>query len=301
VETLQIPSPVQCVQHPIFEKKGISFYIKRDDLIHPEISGNKWRKLKNNLAEAKANGIDTILTFGGAFSNHIAATAATGNREGINTIGIIAGEESSKENPTLKLAETNGMKLHFVSREEYKQKHTDEYRQKLRAQYGNVYIVPEGGANALGSKGCEEIVQEIDVHFDYICCDIGTATTFSGIVNSINEDQYAVGFSVLKGEDKLSDVVREFTNSDESMNWHITFDYHFGGFAKRSKELEEFIKGFRQETGVPLDPIYTGKMAYGILDLAKNNFFTKGSTVVMVHTGGLQGIEGYNQRYGADL
>jgi len=300
VENLKIPSPLQRVEHSVFENKGILFYIKRDDLIHSEISGNKWRKLKYNLQEAKAQKQDTILTFGGAFSNHIAATAAVGKQEGAKTIGIIRGEDSSAQNTTLRLARENGMLLHFVSREEYKLKHEANYQQKLIDKFGEIYIIPEGGANELGAQGSEEIVQEIGIEFDYICCDLGTGTTFSGVINSIRKEQYAIGFSALKGEDKLTEAVQKFEKIKRK-NWHISYDYHLGGFAKRSTELEEFIKEFKEETNVPLDPIYTGKMAFGILDLAKKDYFKKGSSVIMVHTGGLQGIEGYNKRYGASL
>lgn len=299
MENLKIPSPLQRVEHTVFDNNGITFYIKRDDLIHSEISGNKWRKLKYNLQEARAQKKDTILTFGGAFSNHIASAAAIGKQKGFKTVGVIRGEEQL-ENPTLTRAKENGMQLYFVSRDEYKQKGETDYQLELRNKFGNVYIIPEGGANELGAQGSEEIVNEIDVDFDYICCDLGTGTTFSGVINSIVKEQYAIGFSALKGEDKLTEAVQKFEKIKRK-NWHISFDYHFGGFAKRSTKLEEFIKEFREETNVPLDPIYTGKMAFGMLDLAKNEYFKKGSTVIMVHTGGLQGIEGYNKRYGASL
>ncbi|MBT6439014.1 MAG: 1-aminocyclopropane-1-carboxylate deaminase/D-cysteine desulfhydrase [Flavobacteriales bacterium] len=294
-----MPSPLQRVEHTVFDNNGITFYIKRDDLIHSEISGNKWRKLKYNLQEARAQKKDTILTFGGAFSNHIASAAAIGKQKGFKTVGVIRGEEQL-ENPTLTRAKENGMQLYFVSRDEYKQKGETDYQLELRNKFGNVYIIPEGGANELGAQGSEEIVNEIDIDFDYICCDLGTGTTFSGVINSIVKEQYAIGFSALKGEDKLTEAVQKFEKIKRK-NWHISFDYHFGGFAKRSTKLEEFIKEFREETNVPLDPIYTGKMAFGMLDLAKNEYFKKGSTVIMVHTGGLQGIEGYNKRYGASL
>ena len=299
MENLKIPSPLQRVEHTVFDNNGITFYIKRDDLIHSEISGNKWRKLKYNLQEARAQKKDTILTFGGAFSNHIASAAAIGKQKGFKTVGVIRGEEQV-ENPTLTRAKENGMQLYFVSRDEYKQKSETDYQVELRNRFGNVYIIPEGGANELGAQGSEEIVNEIDVDFDYICCDLGTGTTFSGVINSIVKEQYAIGFSALKGEDKLTEAVQKFEKIKRK-NWHISFDYHFGGFAKRSTKLEEFIKEFREETNVPLDPIYTGKMAFGILDLAKKDYFKKGSSVIMVHTGGLQGIEGYNQRYRTNL
>ncbi|MBL4652632.1 MAG: 1-aminocyclopropane-1-carboxylate deaminase/D-cysteine desulfhydrase [Flavobacteriales bacterium] len=295
-----MPSPLQQIYHPVFKEKEIKFYVKRDDLIHSEISGNKWRKLKYNLEEARSQDIDAILTFGGAFSNHIAATAAVGKKEGFKTIGIIRGEETSKNNSTLSLAKQSGMRLHFVSREDYKLKDTSEYLEKLSRQFGDVYIIPEGGANTVGVKGSEEIGKEIDIDFHYVCCSLGTGTTFSGIVNSIEKNQYAIGFSALKGEDKLTEVVQQFEKVKRN-NWHISFEYHFGGYARRSVEIEDFIKSFRAETGIPLDPIYTGKMAFGIVDLAKKDYFKRGSTVIMVHTGGLQGIEGYNNRYGASL
>lgn len=256
-------------------------------------------KTEVQSSRSKSSKKDTILTFGGAFSNHIASAAAIGKQKGFKTVGVIRGEEQV-ENPTLTRAKENGMQLYFVSRDEYKQKGETDYQVELRNRFGNVYIIPEGGANELGAQGSEEIVNEIDVDFDYICCDLGTGTTFSGVINSIVKEQYAIGFSALKGEDKLTEAVQKFEKIKRK-NWHISFDYHLGGFAKRSTKLEEFIKEFREETNVPLDPIYTGKMAFGILDLAKKDYFKKGSSVIMVHTGGLQGIEGYNKRYGASL
>lgn len=299
MEELLLPSPIQEIALPELAEQNIRLLVKRDDLIHPEISGNKWRKLKLNIAEARANKKIALLTFGGAFSNHIAATAAVGKKEGIPTIGIIRGEAIN--NPTLERASANGMQLVFVSREEYRQKEQDEYIKRLYEKYGDVHVIPEGGCNQLGVDGSASIVHEIKDQFDYICCDMGTGATFAGIANAIHPSQQAIGFSVLKGEDRLSEVVESFQQEKKKTNWLINTDYHFGGFAKRSNELEEFIVSFKEKTTIPLDPIYTGKLFFGVMDLTKKDYFKAGSTVMVIHTGGLQGIAGYNRRYGTNL
>lgn len=299
MEELLLPSPIQELVLPVITEQKIRLFVKRDDLIHPEISGNKWRKLKQNVAEAKKLNKTALLTFGGAFSNHIAATAAVGKKAGIPTIGIIRGEEVN--NPTLEKARANGMQLAFLSREKYKQKVDKPFLQEIKNRFGDVHVIPEGGCNELGVKGSADIVKEIDIDFDYICCDMGTGATFAGIANAIKPHQQAIGFSVLKGEDRLTLVVESFQNTKGKSNWSVNTDYHFGGFAKRSEELENFIVSFREETAIPLDPVYTGKLFYGVIDRLKKRHFKPDSKVVVVHTGGLQGIAGYNKRYGTNL
>lgn len=271
----------------------ISLTIKREDLIHPFVSGNKFRKLKYNLLQAKAENKTTLLTFGGAFSNHIAAVAFAGKEQDFKTIGIIRGDElfdKIVENPTLKFAQENGMKFEFVSREEYRLKNETSYIEKLNEKFGDFYLVPEGGTNGLAVKGCEEILTDEDASFNYVCCAVGTGGTISGLINSAEENQKILGFPALKG-DFLNDEIRIFAKKD---NWNLISDYHFGGYGKINLELIEFINGFFEETKVPLDPIYTGKMVFGVIDLINKNYFPAHSKILLIHTGGLQGIEGMN-------
>jgi 1-aminocyclopropane-1-carboxylate deaminase len=271
----------------------ISLTIKREDLIHPFVSGNKFRKLKYNLLQAKAENKDTLLTFGGAFSNHIAAVAYAGKEQGFKTIGVIRGDElldKIEENPTLKFAQENGMQFEFVSREDYRLKSEKSFTRKLAAKFGDFYLVPEGGTNQLAVKGCEEILTDEDSVFNYVCCAVGTGGTISGLINSALPNQKILGFPALKG-DFLNDEIRIFAKKD---NWNLISDYHFGGYGKINLELIEFINSFFEETKVPLDPIYTGKMVFGVIDLINKNYFPERSKILLIHTGGLQGIEGMN-------
>ncbi|WP_154785212.1 MULTISPECIES: 1-aminocyclopropane-1-carboxylate deaminase/D-cysteine desulfhydrase [unclassified Flavobacterium] len=271
----------------------ISLTIKREDLIHPFVSGNKFRKLKYNLLQAKAENKDTLLTFGGAFSNHIAAVAFAGKEQGLKTIGIIRGDElfdKIEGNPTLKFAQENGMQFEFVSREEYRLKNEESFIEKLKNKFGDFYLVPEGGTNELAVKGCEEILTDEDAVFNYVCCAVGTGGTISGLINSALPNQKILGFPALKG-DFLKDEIRIFAKQD---NWDLISDYHFGGYGKINLELIEFINAFLEDNKVPLDPIYTGKMVFGVIDLISKNYFPAHSKILLIHTGGLQGIEGMN-------
>lgn len=272
---------------------GCEIYIKPEYLIHPVVSGNKYRKLKYNLQEARIQEKQTLLTFGGAFSNHIAAVAAAGKEFKFKTIGIIRGEELAskiEENPTLKFAQSCGMVLKFISREEFQQKTTKAFIQSLAEELGDFYLIPEGGTNALAVKGCEEILDEEDSVFDYICCSVGTGGTISGLINSSLQNQKILGFPALKG-DFLREEIAKFATKN---NWELISDYHFGGYAKINQELISFINAFKRNYKVPLDPIYTGKMMFGINDLIKNGYFPKNSKILAIHTGGLQGIAGMN-------
>lgn len=275
------------------ENSDYTLYIKREDLLHPYISGNKFRKLHYNLQNAKKENYTTLLTFGGAFSNHILAVAAAGKEQGMKTIGVIRGEElrdKISENPTLQKAQEFGMVFEFVSREVYRNKKEEAFVRKLKVQFGNFYLLPEGGTNDLAVKGCEEVLEESDAEFDFVCCAVGTGGTISGIINSSKEQQQVLGFPALKGDFLTEDICKFVTQS----NWQLVTDYHFGGYAKVTNELIEFINDFYQKFQVPLDPIYTGKMAFGVLDLIEKKKFPKGSKILMIHTGGLQGIAGMN-------
>ena len=273
----------------------VTLTIKREDKIHRHISGNKYRKLKYNLISAREQLHDTLLTFGGAFSNHIAATASAGAENGFKTIGIIRGEELIDKisgNPTLVFAQKCGMHFKFVSRELYRKKVTPQFLDDLKNEFGNFYMLPEGGTNHLAIKGCEEILTEADKEYDYVCVSVGTGGTISGLINSSGTDQKILGFPSLKG-DFLRNEIKKMTNKT---NWELITDYHFGGYGKINRDLIAFINQFKQETKVPLDPVYTGKMLFGIVDLIVKGFFRNGSKILVIHTGGLQGIHGMNMK-----
>ena len=273
---------------------GIELFIKREDKLHPIISGNKFRKLKYNIQEAKRLGHTTLLTFGGAFSNHILAVAGAGAEFGFKTIGIIRGEElESKinENPTLAKTQELGMQFHFVSRTAYRDKESSSFISFLCEKFGNFYLVPEGGTNDLAIKGCEEILTSEDKsYFTHIACAVGTGGTISGLINSSTEKQQLIGFSSLKGA-FLSEVIRNFV---VKTNWSISDAYHFGGYGKVNDELIQFLNSFYTQTSIPLDPVYTGKMVFGVLDLIEKGYFPPNAKILMIHTGGLQGIKGMN-------
>lgn len=285
--------PNQKIDLPILEEKEVFLLIKREDTIHSLISGNKYRKLKYNLLEAQEHGHNTLLTFGGAYSNHIAATACAGKESGFKTIGVIRGEELKgnwHKNPTLKLAHEHGMEFHFISRKDYRNKNDKTFLDGLKNLLGDCYIIPEGGTNALAVKGCEEILTETDSRFDVICCCVGTGGTIAGLINSTQTHQSVWGFPALKG-DFLKEDIRKFARNE---NWELCSDYHFGGYAKIDAGLIDFINTFKKETGIPLDSIYTGKMLFGIFDLIKKDAFKRGTQILAIHTGGLQGIKGMN-------
>ena len=275
--------------------KGITLEIKREDLLHPFVSGNKFRKLKYNILQAKAENQSVLLTFGGAFSNHIAAVAYAGKEQGFETIGVIRGDElrnKISENPTLSFAQECGMRFEFVTREAYRHKTETAFIEQLQVKFGSFYLVPEGGTNDLAVKGCEEILTEFDAHFDFVCSAVGTGGTISGLINSALPHQKVLGFPALKG-DFLQNEIHKFVNNK---NWELITDYHFGGYGKVTTEFIEWMNWFYAQTGIPLDPIYTGKMVFGVMDLIQRNYFPPKSKILMIHTGGLQGIAGMNAK-----
>jgi 1-aminocyclopropane-1-carboxylate deaminase len=272
----------------------VQLFVKREDCIHPQISGNKYRKLKYNLQQAKNENKQSVLTFGGAYSNHIAATAYAGQLHGFDTVGVIRGEELQSQvstNPTLRYAQSCGMQFHFVSRTAYRLKTTPELIEHLRSIYGDFYLLPEGGTNDLAIKGCEEILSETDKEFDYICCAVGTGGTLSGLINASQPHQTLLGFPALKG-DFLQKDIRKFAIQN---NWDLIPAYHFGGYGKINTRLITFINEFKTEHQVLLDPVYTGKMMYGVMEMIAQGYFPKGSNLLAIHTGGIQGIAGMNQ------
>ena len=282
--------PTQEIQ---LDTNNVSVFIRREDLAHPFISGNKFRKLKYNLLQAKSENQETLLTFGGAFSNHIAAAAYAGKEHGFKTIGIIRGDELKDKisgNPTLQFAQDCGMQFKFVTREAYRHKTEADFMENLKQEFGDFYLVPEGGTNDLAVKGCTEILTKEDAEFDFICCAVGTGGTISGIINSLMPHQKVLGFPALKA-DFLREDIRKFARNQ---NWELVSDYHFGGYGKVNTELIAFINQFYQENQIPLDPIYTGKMVFGVIDLIAKNYFRENAKILLIHTGGIQGIQGMN-------
>lgn len=299
-----LPSPLQEVEHEVFGQRGLRLLVKRDDLLHSHVSGNKWRKLKYNLLEAHRLGLTRLITFGGAFSNHLAAVAAAGKEFGFETVGIVRGERSSELNPTLRFCKSCNMELHFVSRTDFKGKNNEDLLEDLQINRSDALMLPEGGANCLALPGCREIVAETKEQLghspDFIVTACGTGATLAGIATGIEGHCQALGVSVLKGDFLQKEVEKLLAACGEatSGNYRVLDGFHFGGYAKFTPALIEFINDFRQSTGIPLDPIYTGKAFFAAFELAKQGFFHEGSTVVLLHTGGLQGIAGFNQRFG---
>lgn len=278
---------IQEVKSTLLSDKKVRVLVQREDLIHPHVSGNKWRKLKYNLVKAQQKGYAKVLTFGGAFSNHIVATAAAAATMNMESVGLIRGEECFPFNPTLAQAKAFGMSFQYIARETYREKSKIDWGQK----FPDCCIIPEGGTNALAVKGCEEIIQDHD--FDVVCCACGTGGTIAGIINSLKPHQKAIGFPVLKGADFLRNDIQQYV---KNANWELCLDYHCGGYAKVNKNLIDFINAFKKVHDIPLDPVYTGKLFFGVFDLIAKDYFREGTTILLIHTGGLQGIEGMNQR-----
>ena len=296
-EEIILPSVVEQIIHPLFIERNIKVSIKRDDRIHQLISGNKWRKLSLNCEKCNKEHYDGMLTFGGAFSNHIRATAAAGKLLGIKTIGIIRGNE-------LNPASRDGMKLVFTSREEYDLRNEKYYQEELRRRYGNYLVVPEGGANYYGVLGCVDIVAELSEHYDHIILPCGTGTTAAGILLG-SADTRVIGIPVLKnGRFLMVEIERllfecGLTPSDIRELLHelvLETDYHFGGYAKYNDDLIDFINRTYEETGIPLDQVYTGKMFYALMDMVRQGKFEEGATILVLHTGGLQGSDPVKER-----
>lgn len=272
---------------------GHTIVIKREDLIHPIVSGNKFRKLKYVFKEIESLSNSTVLTFGGAFSNHLAAVAAAGKLANIQTIGIVRGEEWGNKiasSSTLSYCSDQGMKIHCVSRTMYDLKEASELVHNLKSFYLNLRIIPEGGTETLAVKGCEEILQKEDEHFDVICSSVGTGGTLAGLINSSVFSQVVIGFNALKNPE----VENQISQYTEKQNWRIEAHYTFGGYAKVNDTLISFMNSFYQQYKIPLDPIYTGKLLFGIFDLIKQNKWQWGKKILIIHTGGLQGVKGMN-------
>ena len=292
---VNLPTPIQEISHPPFIKKGIRLFVKRDDLIHPHIMGNKWRKLKYNLEAIRKKRISKIVTMGGAYSNHIAATAAMAAENNLESIGIIRGDElDSSSNSTLEFAKKNGMEFHFTDRTTFRV--WREAPELIKEKYPDHYFLPEGGTNDLAIKGCGEIISEIAMDFNVLVTPVGTGGTFAGLLKSAT-NQKIVGVSSLKG-DFIHTEIRQLLKNHriDNLNYQIIDSYHHGGYGKTSKELIDFINWFKEIFDIPLDPIYTGKSFFAVWDMINGNKFENNLKIVILHTGGLQGIEGFNRK-----
>jgi 1-aminocyclopropane-1-carboxylate deaminase/D-cysteine desulfhydrase-like pyridoxal-dependent ACC family enzyme len=292
-------SPVIQEIVPLHNPRKVRLFVKREDLLHPIISGNKWRKLKYNLIAAREQEVSTLLTFGGAYSNHIHAVAGAAQEYGFKSIGVIRGEEHLPLNPTLQESQEMGMQLHYLDRTTYRQKHLSEVIDSLAEKFGQFYLIPEGGTNALALKGAAEIVVGLENKYDFFCLACGTAGTTTGIVCGLEGNAQVLGFSVLKGSFHKEEVLKwlEIIGKKELINWQVNTEYHFGGYAKYNLQLIKFINNFKENYQIQLDPIYTGKMFYGVFDLIARGRFPRKANILAIHTGGLQGIKGFNQRF----
>ncbi|MFD2327240.1 1-aminocyclopropane-1-carboxylate deaminase/D-cysteine desulfhydrase [Mucilaginibacter galii] len=291
---LEIFSPVHQWHHPEFAKQGLHVFIKRDDLIHPLISGNKWRKLKYILQKAYQEGKNHLVTFGGAYSNHLLATAAAAARFGLRSTGIVRGEEVN--NDTLFLCRMHGMKLIFTDRESYRDK--PALFDKFFGQDPNAYFIDEGGASAEAVTGCAEMVAELPIMYDHLFCACGTGTTAAGIITGLHENRNQTQFHaipVFKNGEFMRAEIDRYLNI--KANYELHKEYHFGGYAKTTPLLTHFIKNFVGSTGILIEPIYTGKMLFALLDLAKQGHFKAGSNILAIHSGGLFGLLGMKDKF----
>jgi 1-aminocyclopropane-1-carboxylate deaminase len=285
---MRLPSPVVELADDRLSRRGIRLFLKRDDLIDPELPGNKWRKLKYNLDDARRQGHGTLLTFGGAYSNHIRATAAAGRRFGFATIGVIRGEEHLPLNDSLAYATEQGMRLGYLDRGAYRRKQEADVIGALRERWGRFHLIPEGGSNAWAVRGCAELPAEIGEPFDVICCACGTGGTLAGIAAGLRPGQRALGFSALRGEgflDAETERLQHEAYGAGSGNWSIEYGFHFGGYARRTPVLDGFIDDFTARHGLRPDWVYVAKMLYGIFTMAERGAFQDGTRIMAVITG----------------
>lgn len=289
------PSILTKLGDPLLDEYQIELWIKRDDLLHPIISGNKWRKLKYSLDHALSLGSDTLISMGGTYSNHLHALAYAGKILGLKTKAFIRGEQPTTLTSTLIDIQNWGMELSFVSRSDYKLLRQYKNCHDLPALKRSQYWVPEGGAQILALKGVAELINEIDITYDILCVPCGTGATLAGIINAAPDKASILGFAALKNAAFLESDVASLLPKISSENWKVNLDYHFGGFAKKSTELLDFIKNFEDKTGIPLESVYTGKMLFGIYDLITKHTFKPGQRIIAIHTGGLQGKRGFTK------
>jgi len=302
-------SALQPLHHPLFIKHNVQVQVKRDDRIHPILSGNKWRKLKYNLDHIlQQSDIRGVLSFGGCYSNHIHALAFTCYQKKIPCIGIIRGEESYADNFTLTWAKHWGMKLHFINRKTYRRRHDSDYLAQLQQEFPQYYVIPEGGSNALAIAGVAEVIKELNqqTNYDTLLTPVGSGGTLAGLIsgdlNTSTHLHKLLGIAVLKDADYLVNTILKLLSKEDSNsatphnNWQLLTNFHRGGYAKFSANDVARLLEFNQITGVDFEPVYSGKMVLALLDLLEKGYFSIGERIVLLHTGGMQGLGGMIER-----
>ncbi|QOL26738.1 pyridoxal-phosphate dependent enzyme [Thalassotalea sp. LPB0316] len=297
---MSTPSPITQLFHPLFERANVNVFVKRDDLIHPIISGNKWRKLAGNIARAKQLDKTGILSFGGAYSNHLHALAFACSENSLKSIGIIRGEPHYQNNATLKQAAQWGMQCLFVDRQQYRLRQQASYLSKLQAEYPDYLIVPEGGTNELALSGVAEVITELNQQLPYhtIITPVGSAGTISGLIKADNNYHNIIGICVLKGAQYLNQAIQTLLadQNEQYTNWHVMHQFHRGGYAKFSAEDAQQLATLNRHFGVTFEPVYSGKMLLAFMAMVEQGYFAAGQRIVLLHTGGLQGINGLLER-----
>lgn len=281
---------IQTIDGGWYNNKVAEVAMLRLDVIHAEVSGNKWYKLKYNVNHCQKHGVNSILTFGGAYSNHLAATAAMASMSGLKSIGIVKGKYAEVNlTPTLQACINHGMQLVYVTNEEYRDKNETAYLSVLAERFDSPLIIPEGGANALGRVGAEEIASLIPERFTHIIVSVGTGTTLIGIVNACKDDVAVGGFAPMKGGAYLNDEVKQHIKLSKAGDYRIYDEWHFGGFGKHNEELILFMNRFYIQHNIPLDMVYTAKMMYGVKAQIDQGVYSPDAKILCIHTGGLQG------------
>ena len=288
-------APLQPVRDTLLDAHGVRLRVLRLDLLHPFISGNKWFKLRPVLEQAQSLGQRTLLSFGGAWSNHLLALAAAGQQAGFTTIGLVRGEVLRPLNPVLTAAEAFGMTLVPVSRTEYRERHTQAFLQAVQERWPQAHVIPEGGATLDGVLGCQEIANALRWTVPAtsprrVILATATGTTLAGLVSALDESVRVEATLVLKGEDRLSAQVQHWLAQlppGPRAEWQIVQGWHAGGYARRCPELDAFIAGFVARTGIPLEPVYTGKMMWSLYGRIANGEIPRDSEVIAIHTGGI--------------
>lgn len=289
-------SPIQQIDSDCLKKRNIRLSVKRDDLLHPLISGNKWRKLKYNLQQMQKSNKTQLLTFGGAFSNHIHACAGAGKLFNIKTHGIIRGPHLDNQNPTLQFAKQCEMNLHAVTRLEYKQRYDPDYLKELQTRFPDAFIIPEGGSNEFAIPGCAQLAKCLPEH-DYLVCPTGSGGTLAGLIEGSHEETQLLGIAVLKQAEYLNKEIAALSKkAAQQSNWQLLTQFHDGGYGKFTSELWQFCQTMNQQHNLPLEPIYSGKMMYALWQLIEQDYFAPGSHIMAIHTGGLQGLNGLKYR-----
>ena len=285
-------SPLQTLRHPLLKHHNVTLSVKRDDLLHPIISGNKWRKLKYNLIEAHNQQHTHLLSFGGPFSNHLHALAAAGRIFGFETTAIIRGPELDSDNPTIRFLRACGMKCHAVDRQTYRLRNSPEYLSQLNKQFESAFIIPEGGSNLFAIDGVAELARSLP-QFSHLITPVGSAGTLAGLIEGAQQDQHVLGLAVLNQADYLIETIKTLSpKANEQSNWRLFTEFHDGGYGRFSPELWQFCQQMRRDYCLPLEPIYSGKLFYGLFQLIEQGYFKSGSELCAIHTGGLQGLAG---------